>query len=79
MTGLKDCHSENSVASVVELKEKSPSRERPELGRLFLFLEYGARSAPFGPKRRVRAAHGRARILCLSSCRPVIFLSGYLS
>ncbi len=51
-----------------------------------------ARSAPFGlvmsPKRRVRAAHGRARaakthyiiylsrVLCLSySCRPVIFLS----
>jgi hypothetical protein len=61
---------------VVELKEKSPSRGRPELGRIFLFLEYkeksseavmggGARSAPFGvamsPKIRVRAAHGRAR------------------
>ncbi len=61
---------------MVELKEKSPSRGRPELGRIFLFLEYkdksteavmggGARSAPLGvamsPKIRVLAAHGRAR------------------
>ncbi len=68
-------HSVYSLASVVELKEKGPSRRRPELGRLFLFLEYeekaaklrwvGARSALFGvamsPKWQVRAAHGRAR------------------
>ncbi len=62
---------------MVELKEKSPSRGLPELGRMFLFLEDnekssepvmggGARSAPFGvamsPKIRVRAAHGRARV-----------------
>jgi hypothetical protein len=61
---------------VVELKEKSSSRGRPELGRIFLFLEYkeksseavmgsGARSVPFGvamsPKIQLRAAHGRAR------------------
>ncbi len=61
---------------MVELKEKSPSRGRPELGRLFLFLKYkeksaklrwagGARCAPLevfkSPKRRVRAVNGRAR------------------
>jgi hypothetical protein len=34
-----------SLASAVELKEKGPSRRRPELGRLFLFLEYEEKAA----------------------------------
>ncbi len=29
----------------IELKEKGPSRGRPELGRLFLFLEYDEKAA----------------------------------
>jgi hypothetical protein len=38
--GEKACHSVYSLASVVELKEYSPSRGRPEFGRLFLLLGY---------------------------------------
>ncbi len=38
-TGQKAWHSLYSLASVVELKEKSPSRGRPEFGRLFLFKD----------------------------------------
>jgi hypothetical protein len=36
-TVQKAWHSVYSLASVVELKEKSPSRGRPELGRIFYF------------------------------------------
>jgi hypothetical protein len=86
-------------ASVVQWKEIRPWRPDPGLKEALVSGNSngscngrgGARSAPFGvamcPKRRVRAAHGRAReakptslylprVLCLSySCRPVIFLS----
>ncbi len=64
------------IASAVQWTEKNPWRERPKFDRLKIFFgsnkkqrscdgRGGARSAPFGvamnPKRRVRAAHGRAR------------------
>ncbi len=41
------------IASVVHWKERSPGRGRPKFDRLF--------GVAMNPKRRVRAAHGRAR------------------